>query len=96
MQSDRIRVVPEGLTIDDPRASPEITWQRPHIQPFVQSPRVSRNDAGAVSAYVFRKAFLRTLPNIQAAEIHSYGQGNAFFKPPRDSLHETPQESGIN
>jgi hypothetical protein len=90
LQSNGIRVVPEGLTIDDPRARPEITRQRPQIQPFVQSPRASRNDTGTVSAYVLRKAFLRTMANIQAAEIHAYGQRNAFFEPPRNCLHETP------
>src|SRR6266404_6346150 len=30
------------------------------------------------------------MTDIQAAEIHSYGQGKAFFHPARDSLHETP------
>jgi hypothetical protein len=34
---------------------------------------------------------MRTMTDIQAAEIHSYGQGKAFFHPARDSLHETPR-----
>jgi len=47
-----------------------------------------------VGAYVFRKALLRTMAHIQAAEIHSYCKGNAFFQPSRNCLHETPPRSG--
>ena len=90
MQSDGKRVLPTGLTIDDARARPEISWQRPQIQPFIESPWASRNDTRAVGAYVFRETFLRTMAHVQAAEIHPYGQGNTFFEPPRNSLHETP------
>ena len=43
-----------------------------------------------MGADVFRKGLTRTMTDIQAAEIHSYGQGKAFFHPARDSLHETP------
>jgi hypothetical protein len=43
-----------------------------------------------MGAYVFREAFLRTMADVKAAEIHSYGQGNAFFETPRNCLHETP------
>src|SRR3981189_2933860 len=32
-----------------------------------------------------------TTADIQAAEIHSYFQGNALFQPVRDSSHETPR-----
>jgi len=32
---------------------------------------------------------MRTTTDIQAAEIHSYGEGKAFFHAARDSLHET-------
>jgi len=31
-----------------------------------------------------------TTADIQAAEIHSYCQGNAFFQPIHDRSHETP------
>ena len=34
---------------------------------------------------------MRTIADIQAAEIHSYCQGNAIFQPPRYSLHKTPR-----
>src|ERR1700674_2889318 len=43
-----------------------------------------------MGAHVFRKGLMRTMTDIQTAEIHSYGQGKAFFHPARDSLHETP------
>ncbi len=43
-----------------------------------------------MGAHVFRKGLMRTMTDIQAAEIHSYGTGKAFFHPARDSLHETP------
>ena len=43
-----------------------------------------------MGAHVFRKGLMRTMTDIQAAEIHSYGQRAAFFHPARDSLHETP------
>jgi hypothetical protein len=33
---------------------------------------------------------MRTMTDIQATKIHSYGQGKAFFHPARDSLHGTP------
>ncbi len=49
-----------------------------------------------MGAYVFREAFLRTMTHIQAAEIDSYGQGNTFFKPARNCLHETPPRLQVN
>jgi hypothetical protein len=93
LQPDSKRVVSQWLTIDDPRASPEITWQGPQIQAFIQPPRVRRNDARPVCAYVLGETFLRTMAHVQAAEIHSYGEGNAFFEPACNALHETPLES---
>jgi hypothetical protein len=39
---------------------------------------------------------MRTLADIEAAEIHSNCQGNAFFQPARDSLHETPRSLAQN
>ncbi len=80
----------QGLAIDDSRSSPEITRPGPQIQPLIQFPGIRRNDARAVGAYVFRKALLRTMADIQTAEIHSYRQGKAFFQPARNRLHQRP------
>jgi len=44
-----------------------------------------------MGAYVFCKAFLGPLANIQTAQIHSYRQGNAFFQPACDGLQGTPR-----
>lgn len=46
--------------------------------------------AGAMSAYVFRKALLHGMADIQTAEIHSNRQGKTFFESARNGLHETP------
>src|SRR6266849_3169669 len=90
LQSDGERIAVEGLAIDDPSPGPEMTRQGPQIQPLIQFPGITQNDAGAVGTYVFRKALLRTMTDIQAAEVHSYCQGNAFFQAARNRLHETP------
>jgi hypothetical protein len=39
---------------------------------------------------VFRDAFVCTMAHIQAAEVHSYCQREAFFRPVCQSLHKTP------
>ena len=80
----------EGLAIDDARPSTEIARQGPEIQPLIQTPRISRNHAGTVGAYVFGEALLRGMADIEAAEIDSYGQGNALFQSASDGLHGTP------
>ncbi len=96
MQSDGERMESHGLAIDDSRAGPEISRPGPQIQPLIQFPRIRRNDAGAVGAYVFRKALLRAMADIQTAEIHSYCQGNAFFRPARNRLHQRPHCLALN
>ena len=49
-----------------------------------------------MGAYVFRKALIRTMADIQAAEIDSHCQGNAFFQSARDGSHERPPLSCAN
>jgi hypothetical protein len=90
LHSDHERIAVERLAIDDSCPSPEMTRQGPKVQPIIQFPGFTQNDAGAVGAYVFRNAFLRTKTDIQAAEVHPYRQGNAFFQPARNRFHETP------
>ncbi len=90
LQSDGEGIASEGFAIDDSRPSPEIARQGPQIQPLIQFPGISGDDARAVGAYVFREALMRTMADIQAAQIHSYRQGSTFFQPARDGLHETP------
>jgi hypothetical protein len=80
----------QGLTIDDARPSPEIARQGPEIQPLVQIPGTIRNHASAVGAYIFGKALLRGVADIETAEIDSYSHGSAFFQSASDGLHETP------
>jgi len=81
----------QRLAIDDSRPGPEISRQGPQIQPVIPLPRSSRNDAGAVGAYVFRKGLLRRMANIETAEIYPYGQRGPIFQPARNRLHETPR-----
>lgn len=40
-----------------------------------------------MGAYIFRKAFLRGMTDIQTAKIHSYSQGYAFFQTVDNGLH---------
>jgi hypothetical protein len=82
-------MVTQGLAINDSRASPEIPRQRPQIQPLIPLQGIARNNAHAVAADVFCDTLLRRLADIQAAEIYSYCQGNAWFQPARDGLHRT-------
>ena len=49
-----------------------------------------------MGAYVFRKALIRTMADIQAAEIDSHCQGNAFFQSARDCSHERSPRSCAN
>ncbi len=84
-------MVSEGLAIDDSRPSPEIPRQRPQIEPLIPFPGITRDNAHAVAAYVFREALLRRMSDIQTAEIHSYCQGNASFQPAGNGLHRKPQ-----
>jgi hypothetical protein len=44
---------------------------------------------------VFRDTFMRTMAHIQAAEVHSYCQRDAFFRPVYQSLHKTPLQVHI-
>ena len=89
MESDGEGMMSEGFAIDDSRPSPEISRQRPQIQPLIPLQGIARNNAHAVAANVFRDALLRRLADIQTAEIHSNCQGNAWFQPARDGLHRT-------
>jgi hypothetical protein len=43
-----------------------------------------------MGAYVFGDTLLRGVADVEATEIDSYSQGNAFFHSVRGSLHETP------
>ena len=79
----------ERLAIDHSGPSPEIPRKRPQIQPLIALQGITGHYADAVAAYIFRDAFLRGLADIQAAEIDSYCQGNAWFQSARDSLHRT-------
>jgi hypothetical protein len=90
LHSDHERIAVERLAIDDSCPSPEVTRQGPKIQPVIQFPGFTQNDASAVGAYVFRNAFLRTKTHIQAAEVHSYRQWHTFFQPTRNRFHEIP------
>jgi hypothetical protein len=90
LQPDRIRTASEGLAIDHARPRPKVPRQAPQVQPIIPFPRMAGNDARAVRADVFCKALLRRMADIQAAEIHSDSQGNAFFRPACNLLHEAP------
>ena len=91
LQTNGEGIVPQRLTINDTGPSPEIPRQRPQVQPLIEPEGIVRNHTRAMGAHVFRKGLMRTMTDIQAAEIHSYGQGKAFFHAARDSLHETPR-----
>jgi hypothetical protein len=90
LQPDGIRAASEGLAIDHPRPCPKVPRHAPQVQPIIPFPRGAGNDARAVCADVFRKALLRTMAQVQAAEIHSDSQGSAFFQPARNRLHAIP------
>ena len=47
-----------------------------------------------MGAYVFCKGFIGTMTEVQAAEIDSYCQGNAFFQSAHDGLQGTPAKMG--
>lgn len=89
-------MAPEWLAIDDSRASPEISRKRPQIQSLIPLHGVAGDNADAMAAHVFRDALLRRMTDIQAAEIHSNCQGNAWFQPARDGLHRTLRYLGEN
>lgn len=72
LQSDGKRILVAGLAINDARAGPEITGQRPQIQPLIHSPRIAGKDTGAMGAYVLGEALLGRMADIQTAEVHSY------------------------
>jgi hypothetical protein len=93
LESNREGTSSEGLAVNDARTRAEIARQGPEIQPLIQIPGIIRNHSGAVGAYVFGKALLRGVADIETAEIDSYGQGNAFFQSTSDGLHETPPRS---
>jgi hypothetical protein len=90
LQPDRIRMGPNGLTINDPRPGSKVSPKRAKVQPVLRVTRLARDDAHSVAAYVFRHAFVRTMADVQAAEVHSYCQRDAFFRPVRERVHETP------
>jgi len=72
MESDGEGMMSEGFAIDDSRPSPEISRQRPHIQPLIPLQGIARNNAHAVAANVFRDTLLGRLADIQTAKIHPY------------------------
>lgn len=74
----------ERFAIHDSRPSPEMTWQRPQIQTFIQIPRITGNDPGAVSAHVFRETLLRRMTYVKATEIDSDGKRTSFFQTTSD------------
>jgi hypothetical protein len=90
LQPNGIGTAAEGLAIDHTRPSPKVPRHAPQVQPSILFPRMAGDDARAVRADVFRKALLRWMADIQAAEIHSDSQGNAFFQSAGDRLHEIP------
>ena len=80
----------EGLAIDNSRPGPEIAGKRPQIQALVQFPRIGGNDPCAMGAYVFGKAFLRRMADVETAEINSYGKESALLPAASDCLHGYP------
>lgn len=90
LQPNRIRRGPNGLTINNPSSGSKITPERTEVQPVLWLTRLTREDADSVAADVFRDAFMCAVAHIQAAEVHSYYQRDAFFRPVRQSLHNTP------
>jgi hypothetical protein len=79
-----------GLTINDPCSGSKITPKRTEVQPLLRFTGLIREDANSVTADVFRDAFVRSMAHVQAAEVHSYCQRDAFFRPVCQSLHKTP------
>jgi hypothetical protein len=61
-----------------------------HVQPLIRLPRPAGYDSGAVGTHVFCKALLGSLADIQAAEVHPYGESNAIFQTLCQSFHGTP------
>ncbi|PYU86214.1 MAG: hypothetical protein DMG51_06475 [Acidobacteria bacterium] len=47
-----------------------------------------------MGAYVFCKGFIGTMTEVQAAEIDSYCQGNAFFQSAHHGLQGIPAKMG--
>ena len=90
LESDGEGVDSEGFAIDHSCPSPKISRQGPKIQPLIELPGIARNHTNAVGAHVFGEALLRRMANIETAEIHSNGQGNALLHSADDGLHGTP------
>jgi hypothetical protein len=80
----------QRFAVDHSGAGAEIPRERMQVKPLVEFPRLGGDDARSVRTHVFRESFLGALPNIQAAEIHSYRKGRAVFQPPSESFHRTP------
>jgi len=90
LQPDGKRACPQWFAVDHSGSGAEIAWKGVYVQPLIELPGPGGNDAGPVHTHVLREAFMGPLPDIQAAEIHSYGEGNAIFHALRQSLHGTP------
>lgn len=90
LQPDRIRMGASGLTINDPCSGSKITPKRTEVQPLLRLTGLTGENADSMAADVFRYAFVGSMAQIQAAEVHSYCQRDAFFRPVCQSLHKTP------
>jgi len=90
LQPDGEGVHAQRFAVDHACPGTEITWKGVQVQPLVGLPGPAGNNAYAVDAHVFREGFLHAFPDIQAAEIDSYGERDTIFQALREGLHGTP------
>jgi len=95
LETDGEGIDPEGVTINDPGPGAEITTEGVYVQAVIEFPRLVRNDAGAMGAYVFRYSFVGSVAKVQAIEIHSHGEGKTWFKSRCNGLHGTPPLASV-
>jgi hypothetical protein len=92
LQPDGEGVYSQRFAVNYPGAGAEIAGEGAHIQTLIRLPGPAGNNARSMGADILREGFLHPLPDIEAAEINSYGERNTVFEALRQNLHGTPLE----
>jgi hypothetical protein len=95
LETDCEGIDPKSITINDAGTGTEVAAEGVYVQTVIKLPRLVRDDAGTVGAYVFRNALVGAVAKIETTEIHSYRERKTRFKSRRNGLHGTPPLNSV-